>query len=49
MGAIWNSGEAVVARKSVGIGVREGPFSVAVAFPLKEGRIDPVLMVSMNY
>jgi outer membrane protein assembly factor BamA len=49
MGTIWSSGEAVVARKSVGFGVREGPFSVAVAFPLKEGRIDPVLMVSMNY
>jgi outer membrane protein assembly factor BamA len=49
MGAIWNGGGAVVARKSVGVGLREGPFSVAVAFPLRDGRTDPVLMVSMNY
>jgi outer membrane protein assembly factor BamA len=49
MGSIWNGGEAVVARKSVGVGLREGPFSVAVAFPLKDGRTDPVFMVSMNY
>jgi outer membrane protein assembly factor BamA len=48
-GAIWDGGEAVVLRNSVGIGVREGPFSVAVAFPLKDGRTDPVFMVSMNY
>jgi outer membrane protein assembly factor BamA len=48
-GAIWDGGEAVVARKSVGVGLREGPFSVAVAFPLKDGRTDPVFMVSMNY
>ena len=48
-GAIWDGGEAVVMRNSAGIGLREGPFSVAVAFPLKGGRIDPVFMVSMNY
>jgi outer membrane protein assembly factor BamA len=48
-GAIWDGGEAVVVRKSVGVGLREGPFSVAVAFPLKDGRTDPVFMVSMNY
>jgi outer membrane protein assembly factor BamA len=48
-GAIWEGGEAVVARNSVGVGLREGPFSVAVAFPLKDGRTDPVFMVSMNY
>jgi outer membrane protein assembly factor BamA len=48
-GAIWDRGEAVVARNSVGVGIREGPFSVAVAFPLKNGRVDPVLMVGMIY
>jgi outer membrane protein assembly factor BamA len=48
-GAIWDGGQAVVARNSVGVGLREGPFSVAVAFPLKDGRTDPVFMVSMNY
>ena len=49
LGAIWDSGEAVVARSSVGAGIREGPFSVAVAVPLRDGRIEPVLIVSMNY
>lgn len=49
MGAIWDRGEAVVARSSVGAGIREGPFSVAVAVPLRDGRIEPVLIVSMNY
>jgi hypothetical protein len=48
-GAIWDVGEAVVARNSIGAGLREGPFSLAVAFPLKEGRVDPVIMVGMNY
>jgi hypothetical protein len=48
-GAIWNGGQAVICRNSAGVGVREGPFSIAVAFPLKDGRIDPVFMVGMNY
>lgn len=48
-GAIWDSGESAVPRNSVGVGLREGVFSLAVAFPVKEGRVDPVFMVSMNY
>jgi hypothetical protein len=49
MGAIWSGGEAVVARNSVGAGIREGPFSIAVALPLRDGRMEPVLIVGMNY
>ncbi len=49
VGAIWDAGETVAARSSVGAGIREGPFSVAVALPLKEGRVEPVLIVGMNY
>jgi hypothetical protein len=48
-GAIWDSGQAVVARSSVGAGLRQGVFSLAVAFPLRDGRMDPVFMVGMNY
>jgi outer membrane protein assembly factor BamA len=48
-GAIWDRGQAVIARNSVGIGLRQGPFSVAVACPLREGRVDPIFMVGMNY
>jgi outer membrane protein assembly factor BamA len=48
-GAIWDPGQAVVARNSIGLGMRQGPFFVAMAFPLREGRVDPIFMVGMNY
>jgi len=48
-GAVWDSGQAAVARTSVGAGLRQGIFSVALAFPLRDGRMDPVFMVGMNY
>ncbi len=49
LGAIWEGGEAVVARSSAGVGIREGPFSIAIAIPMRGGSIEPVLMVGMNY
>jgi hypothetical protein len=48
-GAIWDNGQAAIARNSAGAGLREGSFSLAVAFPLREGRCYPVFMVGMNY
>ncbi len=48
-GAIWDRAEAAVLRHSVGVGLRQGVFSLAIAFPLKEGRIDPIFMMGMNY
>jgi len=48
-GAVWNSGSTVIARNSVGTGIREGCFTLAVAFPVREGRMDPVFMLGMNY
>lgn len=54
-GAIWNSGDSGVSndtaapRHSMGIGLRQGSFSLAVAFPIKAGRADPIFMVGMNY
>jgi hypothetical protein len=48
-GAIWDSGQSAVARSSVGVGLRQGVFSLAMAFPLRSGRMDPVFMVGMNY
>jgi hypothetical protein len=48
-GAIWDSGQAVEARNSAGIGLRQGAFSASVAFPIREGHIDPIFMVGMNY
>jgi hypothetical protein len=49
-GAIWDSGETTaVPRHSIGVGLRQGSFSLAMAFPVREGRVEPILMVGMNY
>jgi hypothetical protein len=48
-GAIWDQGQEVIARHSVGVGLRKSSFLVAMAFPIKEGRVIPVFMVGMNY
>ncbi|HEY2012083.1 MAG TPA: BamA/TamA family outer membrane protein, partial [Bryobacteraceae bacterium] len=48
-GAIWDGGETAVLRHSVGMGLRQGAFSLAVAFPVRDGHIDPIFMVGMNY
>jgi len=48
-GAIWDQGEAPVLRHSVGVGVRQNGMYAALAFPIKEGHIEPVFMVGMNY
>jgi len=48
-GAIWDRNDSATFRHSVGVGVRQGIFSLALAFPLREGRMDPVLILGMNY
>jgi hypothetical protein len=48
-GAIWSRSEPAVQRHSLGGGFRDGAFFVAVAFPVKGARIEPVFMVGMNY
>jgi hypothetical protein len=48
-GAVWDRNDSVTLRHSAGIGVRQGIFSLALAFPLRDGRIDPVLILGMNY
>jgi hypothetical protein len=48
-GAIWDQGETAVLRHSVGVGVRQSGLYAALAFPIKEGHIEPVFMVGMNY
>ena len=48
-GALWNRSQNLSVRHSLGIGFRQSIFSVAVAFPVREGRIDPIFMVGMNY
>ncbi len=48
-GAVWDRGETAILRHSVGVGLRQGLFSLAVAFPIRDGRTDPIFMVGMNY
>jgi outer membrane protein assembly factor BamA len=48
-GAVWDRTESAVLRHSVGLGLRQGQFSLAVAFPVRDGHIDPIFMVGMNY
>jgi hypothetical protein len=48
-GAVWDSGQPAVMRHSIGTGLRQGPLFVDVAFPVREGHIDPIFMVGMNY
>ena len=48
-GTVWDTADAAVIRHSVGVGLRAGGVFAAVAFPLKEGRADPIFMLGMNY
>jgi hypothetical protein len=48
-GAVWDPGQDAVARHSIGVGFRKSGFSLAVAFPIKDGRAEPIFMVGMNY
>jgi hypothetical protein len=48
-GAVWDSNETAILRHSIGVGLRQGVFSLAVAFPVREGHVDPIFMVGMNY
>ncbi|MFN7997355.1 MAG: BamA/TamA family outer membrane protein [Bryobacteraceae bacterium] len=48
-GAVWDQGQTAVFRHSLGVGVRRNGLCVALAFPVREGHIEPIFMVGMNY
>ncbi len=48
-GAIWDEGQPVIARHSLGVGIRESVFSLAVAFPVRGGRVEPIFMMGLLY
>lgn len=48
-GMVWDRSDTAILRHSAGVGLRQGNFSLAVAFPIRDGHIDPVFMVGMNY
>ena len=43
------AGVHAVASHSVGAGLRHDGIHLAVAFPMREGRVEPVFMLGMNY
>ena len=48
-GAVWDSGQPATARHSVGVGFKESIFSLAVAFPIRSGHVEPIVMIGMIY
>jgi outer membrane protein assembly factor BamA len=55
-GAVWDRGQSPEPRHSVGIGIssglglfQKGAFLLAVAFPIRQGRADPVFIAGMNF
>ncbi len=48
-GAIWDSGQPATPRHGIGVGLRDGAFALALAFPIRSGRADPIFMMGMNY
>lgn len=48
-GALWQAGGPVVLRHSMGVGYKQGIFVIATAFPVRDGRIEPVFIAGMNH
>jgi len=54
-GAVWQPGAQPAAeragtlRHALGAGYKQGVFVMAMAFPVRDGRIEPVFMAGMNY
>jgi len=48
-GAVWDSGQPAIARHSVGVGIKESIFSLALAFPVRSGHVEPIVMIGMIY
>ncbi len=55
-GAVWDSGTSPQPKHSAGIGIssglglfQKGAFLLAVAFPIRQGHVDPVFIAGMNF
>ena len=46
-GAIWDEGQSAVPRHSLGVGLRESVFTLAVAFPVRSGHVEPVFIMGV--
>jgi hypothetical protein len=48
-GAVWEGGQQPIQRHSVGVAVKESIFTLALAFPVRSGHVDPVVMMGIIY
>jgi outer membrane protein assembly factor BamA len=55
-GSVWEQGKPPEAKQSAGVGVssglgvlEKGAFLLALAFPIRDGRVTPVLIAGMNF
>ena len=48
-GMLWQSDRAGTLRHSLGCGYKQGVFFMAMAVPVRDGRIEPIFMAGMNY
>jgi hypothetical protein len=48
-GAVWEGGQPATQRHSVGVAVKESIFTLALAFPVRSGHVDPVVMMGIIY
>jgi hypothetical protein len=48
-GMLWQSDRGATLRHSIGCAYKQGVFMMATAFPVRDGRIEPVFMAGMNY
>ena len=47
-GAVWTRGQDATPKHSVGAGVHFGDFALLLAFPIRNGRVEPVLIAGLN-
>jgi hypothetical protein len=48
-GAVWDRAQDREQKQSVGTGFKKDNFQLAVAFPLRAGRVDPMFFAGMNF
>jgi hypothetical protein len=48
-GAVWSRGQDPAPKHSLGVGVGHHGFMIALAFPIKDGRAEPVFMAGMIF
>jgi hypothetical protein len=48
-GAVWESGQTATIRHSLGVGVKESVFTLAIAFPMRAGHVDPMVIMGIIY